>query len=658
MSFAWPLVLLLALVLVPLAAWAVRRGLRRRGEDLGAFGDPAVLARGSTLGDARLARRRAGLQLAAVALGLVALARPQLGERQAELVRTGRDLLLVLDLSRSMTVTDVAPSRLAAAKAAAWETVSLSPGDRVGLIVFGGSAFLQLPLTSDHAALKLFLDAASPDDLGDPATDIGTALATAGKVFEHEGDRGYRAVLLVSDGESGEGDLEAATKSLRGEGTPVFALGVGTTGGAPVPADSSEAPEKFHRDHIGRIAISKLEEQDLRTVAKLTGGTYARADRPADRTILRATLAKVRSRPLSARKSAERADRFQWPLALAVAALLGDLALAGLARHRRRGASGRDAVSRGSDLIRAGSAGDAQDQTASSGGAGSSIGRAVASLLLLLLAASAGCSRGSLDARKGERLYATGDFAGSAKALDQALAADTTPVRAYNAGNAYYRMRRYEDAAVRYRLAAAGPPVVRQPSVFNLGNSLVRAAEEAPERGQLLLDAIAAYEEALRLDPADHDAKWNLELALKRLEEDRMAGGSSGRGRQADYGRGNMNVPGYEGNPEAASGAMAGGGFGAGQGESVDELNADQARQLLEAVQREQLASHEGRRSSEGGRGIGIGRDGTDVPAESSRAQRRGLSDAFGSSLSLGMTSSDRPTVRPSVPLAPLRLFT
>jgi Ca-activated chloride channel family protein len=587
MSFAWPLVLLLALALVPLAARAVHRGLRRRDEELETFGDRAVLARGSTLGDARVPRRRAWLQLVAIALGLVALARPQLGERQAELARTGRDLLLVLDLSRSMTVTDVAPNRLAAAKAAAWETVSASPGDRVGLIVFGGSAFLQLPLTSDHAALKLFLDAASPDDLADPATDLGTALATAGKVFEHEGDRGHRAVLVVSDGESGEGDLEAATKSLRAEGIPVFALGVGTTGGGPVPADSSEAPEKFHRDHIGRIAISKLEEHDLRTVAKLTGGAYARADRAADRTSLRAALANVRSRMLSARKSAERADRFQWPLGLAVAALLGDLARAGLAGRRRRGTMGQKALSRGLAPNRA----------------ASSISRTVASLLMLLFVASAGCSRGSLDAWKGERLYASGDFAGSAKALDRAIAADTTPVRAYNAGNAYYRMRRYADAAVRYRLAAAGPPAVRQPSVFNLGNALVRAAEEAPERGQLLLDAIAAYEEALRLDPTDHDAKWNLELALKRLEEDRMAGGSSGRGRAADYGRGNMNVPGYEGNPEAASGAMAGGGFGAGQGESVDELDADQARQLLEAVQREQLASHEGRRSPEGGTG-------------------------------------------------------
>lgn len=589
MSFAWPLVLLLALVLVPLGARAVRLSLRRRDEELREFGDPAVLARGSTLGDAAIHRRRAWLQLAAVGLGLLALARPQLGERQAELARTGRDVLLVLDLSRSMTVTDVGPSRLVAAKAAAWETVSASSGDRVGLIVFGGSAFLQLPLTSDHAALKLFLDAASPDDLGDPATDIGTALATAGKVFEHEGDRGHRAVLLVSDGESGEGDLDHATAGLRAEGIPVFALGVGTTGGGPVPADSTEAPEKFHRDHIGRIAVSRLEEADLRSAAKLTGGAYARADRAEDRAVLRTALAKVRARTLSARKSSERADRFQWPLALAVAALLGDLALGGLATRRRRAAMPLG--------VGPGSAAEAgQSSTAGAG-------VRAAALVFGLMIASGACSRGSLDARKGERLYASGDFAESAKALDQALAADSTAARAYTAGNAYYRLRRYEDAAVRYRLAAAGPAAVRQPSVYNLGNALVRAAEEAPERGQLLLDAIAAYEEALRLDPGDHDAKWNLELALKRLDEDRMAGGSSGRGRAADYGRGNMNVPGYEGNPDAASGAMAGGGYGAGEGESVEELDADQARQLLEAAQREQLASHEGRPSPKGATG-------------------------------------------------------
>jgi Ca-activated chloride channel family protein len=577
-SFAWPMVLLLGALFVPLTVRALLRGLARRDAGLRAFGEPEVLARGSALTDARAARRRVWLQAAALGFGAVALARPQFGERPAELADTGRDLLVLLDLSRSMTVTDVAPNRLAAAKEAVWETVYAAPGDRVGLVVFGGSAFLQLPPTSDHAAFKLFLDAASPDDLGDPATDIGTALATAGKVFEHEGDRGHRAVLLVSDGESDEVDLQAATASLRGEGIPVFTLGVGTANGGAVPADSSEAPEKFHRDHIGRIAISKLDEAELRGVAKLTGGVYARASRVDDRRALRAALGRIQSRTLGNRQFTERADRFQWPLAVAVAAMLAELAIGGLDRRRRRVVTRAPARSR-------------------------AIAAACVPLLILL---GNGCARGSLDARKGQRLYEAGDYRASAQALDRALAADSTPERAYRAGNAYYRLKRYEDAAVRYRYSSTRRDL-RQPSVFNLGNALVRAAEDAPERsGQLLLGAIGAYQEALRLDPADQDAKWNLELALKRLDEDRTNGGSSGRGRNADYGRGNMNVPGYDGNPEAASGAMAGGGYGAGEGESVEQLDAEQARQLLEAVQREQLATHEGRKVGAGEAG---GRD-------------------------------------------------
>jgi len=578
-SFAWPLVLVVGAALVPLVVTAMLAGLRRRDAELRVFGEPEVLGRGSALPDQRTARRRVWLQVAALALGVTALARPQLGDRPAELARTGKDVLVVLDLSRSMTVTDVTPSRLAAAKEAVWEMVSASPGDRVGLVVFGGSAFLQLPLTSDHATFKLFLDAASPDDLGDPATDIGTALATAGKVFEHEGDRGHRAVLLVTDGESDEDDLQAATASLRSERIPVFSVGIGTLGGGAVPADSSEAPDKFHRDHIGRIAISRMDETELREIAKLTGGAYARGSRAADRTALRTALAEVQVRTLATSQVTERADRFQWPLALAVGALLGDMALVARQRRRRRTVAAQ----------------------------GFAPARAVAAaLVVLFLLLGAGCFRGSLDARNGERLYAAGDYAGSATAFDQAMVADSMPMRAYEGGNAYYRLKRYEDAAVRYRYAAAHPEL-RQRSVFNLGNALVRAAEDAPERsGEFLLDAVGAYEEALRLEPSDQDAKWNLELALQRLEEDRMKGGSAGRGRNADYGRGNMNVPGYEGNPEAATGAMAGGGFGAGEGESVKELDADQARQLLEAVQREQLASHEGRKSPGGGTG---GRD-------------------------------------------------
>ena len=556
MSFGEPLALLL-LLLVPAAGWLAWLRLREHRSSLRTFGDPAVLARASALPDERFSPLRAGLPIAALGFAILALARPQFGERRGDMVQTGRDVLVLLDLSRSMTVTDVSPTRLALAKRAAWEAVSASPGDRVGLEVFGGSAFLQLPLTSDRAAFRLFLDAASPDDLADPATDLGTALATAAKVFEHEGERGHRAVLVVSDGESGEGGMGDALAQLRKEDVPVFALGIGTAQGGPIPADSSELPEKFHRDHIGRIAISRMEEAELRLAAEATGGAFARWDNRVARGRLTLALGKLEAGALSSRKSPERADRFQWPLALAVAALLAELALSG----RRR--------------------------------------RVVTALAALTAATLPACGRGAIDAWRGERSYADGNFAASSAAFERALAADSTPEHAFSAGNALYRMRHYQDAAKRYRLAIAGPAKLRQRGAFNLGNALLRAAENTPEGPELLHGSIRAYEEALRLEPSDADAKWNLEIALRRLDEDRRSGGSPGRTRSADYGRGNMNSSGYEGNPDAAVGAMAGGGFGSAEGESAEELVAEQARRLLEAVQREQLQTHEGRRTPE-----------------------------------------------------------
>jgi tetratricopeptide (TPR) repeat protein len=221
---------------------------------------------------------------------------------------------------------------------------------------------------------------------------------------------------------------------------------------------------------------------------------------------------------------------------------------------------------------------------------------------LLASAALAGCSRGLREARSGERLYNAGSYREAYNAFHRALEASGDPALHYDIGVALYRLKRYEDASKSFREAATIPGL-RQRSYYNLGNAYVRISEEAPEKDEPLRQAIGAYEEALRLDPADSAAKWNLELAVQRRGEDRESGGSSGRGRSADYGQGNMNVPGYEGNPEAAVGAMAGGGYGGGEGESAEELSEADARALLEAVEREQLTSHEGRQSLGGGPG-------------------------------------------------------
>jgi tetratricopeptide (TPR) repeat protein len=225
------------------------------------------------------------------------------------------------------------------------------------------------------------------------------------------------------------------------------------------------------------------------------------------------------------------------------------------------------------------------------------IGRMRSGVALLLLL---GCSLASQNARRGEALYHAGRYHESYDAFQRAFQAGGDPGLQYAVGNALYRMRRYLDAAKSYR-EATSVPRLRQQSYYNLGNSYVRAAEDASDKERLLDQAVQAYEEALRLAPRDSAAKWNLELALRRRGEDRESGGSPGRGRSGDYGRGNSGSPGYEGNPEAQVGAMAGGGYGAGEGESAEELSPSQARQLLEAVEREQLSSHRGNPSSGGG---------------------------------------------------------
>jgi len=570
MTFAYPLALALLLPALTLAVWALRRHDRGRRVRLHTFGQPGLLARASVIPSLRRSTARHALTLGGLSLGLLATARPQFGERPASLVHTGRDLLVLLDLSRSMNAADANGTRLEAGRRAVIELLEGSAGHRFGLIVFGGSAYLQLPLTADRAAFQRFLEAASTDDLGNPSTDLSRALSAAATTFEHEGERGFQTVLLVSDGESVEGDVGPAIKRLREAGISVFSLGMGTSTGAPIPADSAAAPDKWHRDHIGRVVQSRLEEGDLRRAALETDGAYARWA-PGIGTQLVTEIARLEKKTMSSRTSPERADRFQWPLGIAI--LL--LALEPLVTARR-GARGMRAA------------------------AVSSLPMAV--VVVISTTVLSGCSPGLRSARSGERLFEKGEYDKSYQAFQQAFDASGDPALHYDLGVVLYRLKNYENAAKSFRESATIPRL-RQRSYYNLGNAYVRLSEEAPEKDEPLRQAIVAYEEALRLEPADSAAKWNLELALQRRGEDRESGGSSGRGRSADYGQGDMNVPGYEGNPEAAVGAMAGGGYGASEGESAEELSEADARALLEAVEREQLSSHEGRQASGGGAG-------------------------------------------------------
>jgi Ca-activated chloride channel family protein len=555
---AWLLFLLGLPVLVWLNSWADRQSERELEE----FGEASLLGRTSRLPDQSGRRTRRRIRLAALALAIVALARPQLGERPSGLVRTGRDLLVLLDVSRSMRVTDShGGTRLQTAKQLAWQLAAATPGDRLGLVIFGGAAFLQLPLTTDLAAYQLFLEAANPDLVDDPSTNLAAALRTAATTFEHEGDsQGHRAVLLISDGERTVGPLEQAMERIRKAGIPVFAVGVGSLAGGRIPADSGDPAGPWHLDDIGRPVVSHLVEEDLRRIVEGAGGLYAREDQSDALARLTARLAELPARALTTKPATERIERFQWPLAAAILLLAVDL-FWGLWPQRRRA------------LIPV---------------------EAVAGLVVIMLLAGS-CSRESADLRKAERLYENGNYQAAFDLYQHAAQHQDNPALDYNTGNAQYRLRRYEEAVKTYRSALSGDAKLRQWAYFNLGNAYVRAAEEATDQSDPLKKAVSAFEEAVRLDPGDPDAKWNLELALRRLGESEEAAGGPGMGGRAEWGRGNMTKSGYPGGRETQVGAMAGGGQGDAQGESAEELDEPQARRLLEAIEREQLASHEAR---------------------------------------------------------------
>jgi Ca-activated chloride channel family protein len=332
-SFSAPGFVLFGAVLIPVIGFLMIRFEQARRQLLRRYGDESLLRQSSSLSTRRTRITADLLALGSLTLLLLALARPQWGERPSSLNRTGRDLLVLLDLSRSMNAADGNQARLTQAKRLVTEVLAAAPGHRVGLIVFGGSAFLQLPLTTNYAAFERFLAAATTDDIGDPATDLPSALAAAATAFEHDGERGYQSVLLVSDGESGPGDSGPALARLRRAKIPVLAVGVGSPEGAPVPADSTQAPEKWHRDHIGRIVVSQLQEGEMRRAARETEGRYLRWAPGAARSVGR-TLEQLSRRPIISADAVERVDRYQWPLGIGIV-LLALEPLAGRLRRKR-----------------------------------------------------------------------------------------------------------------------------------------------------------------------------------------------------------------------------------------------------------------------------------------------------------------------------------
>jgi len=271
-AWLWGLALVPALVL--LLAWAGRR--RRRA--LAAFGDPELVARLTDSVSVSARRWKSALVVTAVALSVVALARPQFGTRVETVRSTGQDIVVAVDLSRSMLAEDVTPNRLERARLAILRLMDRLDGDRIGLVAFAGDAFVQSPLTSDYSAAGMFLGAMHPDLMPVQGTDLGAALRVSLDALE-QGARDARVVVIVTDGEDHEAAFESELARAASMGVQVHVVGIGSTEGVPIPDfDAQGRRVGFLRDEDGTVVTTRLGDATLRTVAERTGARYVRVD--------------------------------------------------------------------------------------------------------------------------------------------------------------------------------------------------------------------------------------------------------------------------------------------------------------------------------------------------------------------------------------------
>lgn len=261
------------LISLPLLILIRMYGLRKRKRQLKEFGD--ILLVKELMPNVSGGRRelKFWLMLAAVALIAVMLARPQMGTKISQDKRQGIEVMIALDISNSMKAEDVAPSRLDKSKMMIENLVDNFTDDKVGLVVFAGDAFIQLPITSDYVSAKMFLQNIDPSLIASQGTNLAEAVGLSSRSFTKQDNVG-RAIIVITDGEDHEGGAVEAAKQVKKNGMRVFVLGVGSTKGTPIPDGNGG----YMKDNTGQVVMSALNEEMCKQVAEAGGGAYIHVD--------------------------------------------------------------------------------------------------------------------------------------------------------------------------------------------------------------------------------------------------------------------------------------------------------------------------------------------------------------------------------------------
>jgi Ca-activated chloride channel family protein len=260
--------------------------------------------------------------LVAYACLIVGMADPQLGSKTEEVKRKGADLMILLDVSNSMLAQDLAPSRLESAKRAISQLIDKLHDDRIGIIVFAGEAYVQLPVTTDYSAAKLFLNTINTSMVPTQGTAIGAAIDLGMKSFDFKNGTG-KAMIIITDGENHEDDAVKAASAAKSKDVSVNVIGVGSVEGAPIPIDANNTGAGFRNDNDGKQVISKLNEDMGKEIAAAGNGIYVRANNTnSGLDIVMNQIGKVQRKLYDSKMFKDYEDRFQFFLAIALALLV------------------------------------------------------------------------------------------------------------------------------------------------------------------------------------------------------------------------------------------------------------------------------------------------------------------------------------------------
>jgi Ca-activated chloride channel family protein len=484
------LLVILVLPLIGFLWWA----WRKRQQLISQFISERLLAHLKVGVSPARQKARLAIIVAAVVCVILALARPQWGLTQEEARQRGLDIILAIDTSNSMLAEDVSPNRLARAKLAALDLMRRAKTDRLGLIAFAGTAFMQCPLTLDDSAFSQSVNSLYTKTISQGGTAIAEAIDEARRAFKNESDN-HRVLVLFTDGEDQGSDVTAAAEKAAKEGMVIFTVGIGTADGELLRIHDERGRVDYIRDEQDKPVRSRLNEETLQQIARTTKGFYLPLRGPNTMD----TLYDRGIAPLPKSENAVRTfqhfhERFRWPLDLAIVLLVLEEFLPD--RARRRSKRSTTAASNTPALV----------------------GTAVILFLLALPMTVWGSPSSAL------REYNDGDYQKALKDFnDLAARKPDDPRLHFNAGAAAYQAHELEEAAREFGLALASPDLLlQQRAYYNLGNTMYRAGEKATDstkKQEAWDSAVKNYESALKLNQQDADAKFNQDFVKKQLEE-------------------------------------------------------------------------------------------------------------------------------------------